>query len=164
MLLGRWKFLGQEIVLNSDLPICADRGVPGQCEAVDQAVFRAPFDYVRQVIIKLTNQSLSAARSGRWRSVNGKFSVPFLGRGARALASMEGVFKQSKRQNFVCEVTPMSCSMNRVPKQAMTKAFAKIFKGKVPRGLEHISARSKKEIAAFQRELRKLPDTYVTCD
>ena len=58
----------------------------------------------------------------------------------------------------------MSCSMNRVPKQAMTKAFAKIFKGKVPRGLEHISARSKKEIAAFQRELRKLPDTYVTCD
>jgi len=163
-LLGVWKFLGQEITVSSNLNICSDRGVPGQCEVIDPTVLRGPFDYVRKVIIRLTKQSLSAAKSGRWRSTNGKYRVPFLTRGANALGAMEGLFTQSKSQNFVCEVMPMSCTLKRVPKQALVSAFAGIFKGKVPRGLEHISARSKKEIAAFQRELRKLPDTYVTCE
>jgi hypothetical protein len=163
-LMGVWKFLGQEITISPDIKICADRGVPGQCEVIDPTVMRGPFDYVRKVIIRLTNQSLAAARSGKWRSINGKYRVPFMSRGARALVAMEGIFRQSTGQSFMCEVTPKSCTLRRVAKPALTKAFAKIFQGKVPRGLEHISRRSKKEIAAFQRELRKVPNSYVTCD
>jgi hypothetical protein len=163
-LMGVWKFLGQEISVTPDSKICADTGVPGQCAVIDPSVLRGPFDYVRKVIIRLTNQSLTAARSGRWRAINGKYRIPFLGRGAKALAAMEGVFSESRDRNFVCEVTPKSCTMRRVPKPALTKAFAKIFGGKVPRGLEHISRRSKQEIAAFKRELRKVPDTYVHCE
>jgi hypothetical protein len=163
-LMGVWKFLGLDVTITPDLQVCADRGVPGQCEAIDPTVMRGPFDYVRKVIIRLTNQSLVAARTGKWRSINGKYRIPFLTRGAKALVAMEGLFKESTSQSFVCEVTPKSCTIRRVPKPALTKVFAKIFRGKVPRGLEHISGRSKQEIAAFQRELRKLPDTYVTCD
>ena len=163
-LVGVWRFLGEEIAVTRDMSVCADTGVPGQCAVIDPTVLRGPFDYVRKVIMRLTKQSLTAARAGRWRSINGKYRIPFLGRGAKALAVMEGLFTESKAQNFVCEVTPKSCRLRRVPKAQLTKAFAKIFGGKVPRGLEHISRRSKKEVAAFQRELRKLPDSYVTCD
>jgi hypothetical protein len=85
-------------------------------------------------------------------------------RGARALAIMDTSFSQAKRQSFACAVTPMSCTLHRVPKAGLEKAFGKIFQGNIPRGLEPIFKRSKKERAAFRRELKKLPDTYVTCD
>ncbi len=163
-LVGVWKFLGQDIKVTSDLQICADRGVPGACEALDPAKLRSPFEYTRKVILKLTNLSLAAARSGKWKGANGKFRVPFLSRGAKALATMEKVFRGSKAQSFVCEVTPMSCEVKRIPKQVLVKAFAQIFQGKVPRGLEHISKMSKREVALFQREMRKLPEKFVTCD
>jgi len=163
-LMGVWKFLGQDITVTSNLQICTDRGIPGACEVLDPAALRSPFEYTRRVILKLTNMSLAAARGGKWKGTNGNFSVPFMTRGARALAVMERTFRDSTGQNFVCEVTPMSCSLKRIPKQALVKAFAKIFVGKVPRGLEHISARAKREISLFQREMRKLPERYVKCE
>jgi hypothetical protein len=163
-LMGVWKFLGLDITLTPDLQFCSDRGVPGQCEVIDPTVMRGPFDYVRKVIIRLTKQSLAAARNGRWKSIDGKYRVPFLIQGAKALAAMDGIFKQSATPSFSCEITPKTCSLRRVPKPALTKAFSQIFVGKVPRGLEHISRRAKQEIAAFKRELRKVPDSYVTCE
>ncbi len=161
---GVWKFLGQDIKVSSSLQVCTDRGVPGSCEVIDPAQLRSPFEYTRRVILKLTNLSISAARAGRWRGTGGRFSVPFLTRGAKALATMERAFKDSKSQNFVCEVIPRSCSLKQIPKGDLRKAFAQIFSGKVPRGLEHISNMSKREITLFQRELRKLPRSYVTCE
>lgn len=163
-LTGVWKFLGQNITVSSSLQVCTDRGVPGSCDLLDPAQLRSPFEYTRRVILKLTNLSLSAARSGKWKGAEGKFSVPFLTRGARALATMEKAFKDSKSQNFVCEVIPKSCTLKRIPKADLRKAFAKIFSGKVPRGLEHISGMSKRELLLFQRELRRLPENYVTCE
>ena len=163
-LVGVWKFLGQDIKVSSDLQICTDRGVPGACEVIDPAKLRSPFEYTRRVILKLTNLSIAAARTGKWKGASGGFSVPFLSRGARALVTMEKVFRDSKAQSYVCEVTPMSCTVKRIPKQTLVKAFSQIFKGKVPRGLEHLSSMSKREIALFQREMRKLPEKYVTCD
>ena len=163
-LTGVWKFLGQNITVSSSLQICTDRGVPGSCEVLDPAQLRSPFEYTRRVILKLTNLSISAARSGRWKGANGKFGVPFLSRGARALVTMEKAFKDSKSQNFACEVVPKACTIKRIPKSDLRKAFTLIFAGKVPRGLEHISNMSKREITLFQRELRKLPESYVTCE
>lgn len=163
-IIGQWNFLGQEVRFTPSLTFCAAKGVPGQCELIDRVTFRLPFDYTRRTILRLTNQSLLAARSGRWRSQDGSFRVPFMSRGARALAAMEGVFVHETGTNFACQMTPMSCVRRRVPKAALVKAFATIFQGKIPRGLEHISGRSKKEIAAFERELRKVPNSYVVCD
>jgi len=125
---------------------------------------RNPFEYTRETIIKLTNQSNAAARSGRWKGAGGKFSVPFLIRGAQALATMERAFKDSSGQNFVCEVTPQSCMTKRTPKKQMIAAFKKIFGGKIPRGLEHIAARKNREVAAFAKYLALVPDSYTVCD
>jgi hypothetical protein len=163
-LLGVWKFLGQEFTVTPDIKVCADRGVPGQCEVLDPTVLRSPFEYTRATILKLTNLSLAAARAGKWKGTNGSYSVPFMSRGAKALAYMEKVFRNSSGQNFQCEVVPMSCSVQRIPKKELTKAFSRIFEGKVPRGLEQVSGRSKKEIAAFTRLMKKLPNSYVKCD
>ena len=160
---GVWKFLGQDITVSSSLQICTDRGVPRNCDLIDPTLLRSPFDYTRKVIVKLANLSLTAARSGRWKGSSGLFRVPFLSRGAQALATMERLFKDSTAQNFTCQETPPACSLKRVPKRDLLKAFELIFKGKVPRGLEHISKLSKREISLFQREMRKLPDTYVSC-
>jgi hypothetical protein len=161
---GVWKFLGQDITVSSAPAICADRGVPGSCQLIDPVVLRDPFEHTRQTIIKLTNQSIAAARAGRWKGANGQFSVPFLTRGAKALAAMERSFKDSTLQNFVCEVTPQSCMTRRTPKKQMIAAFKKVFEGKVPRGLEHIVSRKKKEIAAFEKLIAALPDSYTTCE
>jgi hypothetical protein len=163
-LVGVWKFLGQSITVSSSLQVCTDRGVPGSCDLLDPARLRGPFEHTRRVILKLANLSIAAARAGRWRGTDGRFSVPFLSRGARALVAMEKAFKESKSQNFVCEIVPKSCLLKRIPKTELRRAFAQIFAGKAPRGLEHISNLSKREISLFQRELEKLPASYVTCE
>lgn len=162
-LTGVWKFLGQDIAVTSSLQICTDRGVPRNCDLLDPALLRSPFEYTRRVILKLANLSNAAARSGQWKGVNGRFSVPFLSRGANTLATMDRLFKDSLAQNFTCQEVPPTCSLKYVPKRELVKAFAQIFGGKVPRGLEHVFKLSKREIALFQREMRKLPDTYVSC-
>lgn len=163
-LTGLWKFLGQDVALSNTIQVCTDRGTPGNCEALDPTKLKSPYDYTRRVIMKLTNLSLAAARSGKWRSVNGQYRVPFLTKGATALATIDRLLRNDGRQAYVCEVTPSSCVSKRVPKAEILRAFATIFTGQVPRGLQHISNMSQRETAAFQRELRKLPDRYVVCN
>ena len=161
--MGVWRFLGQDITVRPDLQICSDRGVPGQCEAIDPALLRRPFEYTRQTILRLTELSVAAARAGKWKGNNGTFSNPFLSRAARTLAYINRVFRNSVDRAFACEVVPMSCSVERIPKKELAKSFTKIFVGRVPRGLEHIARRSKTERPNFQRLLKMLPDSYVKC-
>ena len=160
---GVWKFLGLEVSVVSSPKACADQSVPGGCRPLDSTVLRGPFEYTRGIVTKMARQANAAARSGRWRRSDGVFRIPFLSRGASAVAAMETAFKDSNEQNFVCEVTPNSCASKRVPKREMRAAFQKLFKGKVPKGLEHITARKGKELAAFDKYLRKLPNTYNSC-
>lgn len=161
---GAWQFLGQRVTVPADPPICTDRGIPGACAVIDQGVLRGPFDHTKEVILSLTRDALQAARTGKWKTTGGRFSIPFLKRGGVALATMERVYKYSNSQNFVCDVTPMSCRTNKVPKKALLRAFTKIFDGSVPRGLEPLQARRKREIRAFEAQLKRLPDEYTTCD
>lgn len=160
---GVWKFLGLEIPVSSSPSVCVDRGVPGECMPIDSAVLRSPFEYTRTLVVKMAQQAIAAAKSGKWKGSQGGFRIPFLARGAVALATMEKAFKDSKDQNFVCEITPQSCVTKRVPKREMKAAFRKLFEGKVPRGLEHITAHKDRELSAFDRYLRTLPDTYTSC-
>jgi hypothetical protein len=163
-LTGVWKFLGQEIQITPDLQVCSDRGVPGQCEVIEPALLRTPFEQTRKTVITMTELMMEAARQGRWRNSNGRTRLQFLTRGARALAAMERAFPESKGQIFSCEVVPMSCSIKRVPKKELLAYFSQIFTGPFPRGLETVAHRSKREITAFQRLLKKLPNTIVTCE
>jgi hypothetical protein len=163
-LLGVWRFLGQEIVVKRDLNLCTDKGVPGQCQVIDPDVLRIPYNHTRKTIMKLTELSIAAARSGKWRGAGGNFNLPFISRGARSLAYMEKVLGAKREESFACEVVPMSCSIYRVPKKAIVQSFAGIFAGRLPQGLEHLSRRSKQEVATFQRVLRKVPDRLVVCN
>jgi hypothetical protein len=163
VLTGVWRFLGQNINVPSSPDMCADSGVPGACEPLDPSTLRSPFEYTRKVIVKLTKLSLKAAQSGRWKGANGRFSVPFLARGAKSLATMEKVFRDSTGLNYVCETVPMSCETKRVPKALLLKAFSQIFTGQVPRGLENIAGLKPRELAAFERFLKKIPDRYTKC-
>ena len=64
---------------------------------------------------------------------------------------------------FTCKTTPATCVRYTVPKKALRLAFKKIFVGPVPRGLEHVVARLTVELKAFDKMLKKVPDTYVMC-
>jgi hypothetical protein len=94
-----------------------DIPLQSQCELMDPTLLRSPFECTRTTILKLTNLSLAAARSGEWNGMSDKYSVPFMARGAKALAYMKDVFRNSSGQNFSCEVGPMSCSVQKVPKK-----------------------------------------------
>jgi hypothetical protein len=162
-LTGVWKFLGQNITLSAQPEFCTDRGVPGECSPIDPVTLRAPINHTKDVVIRLVQRSLAAAKAGRWKGSNGSFSVPFLKRGAAAIALMEKLFPSSAQQNFVCPVTPLSCTTYRVSKARLINTFSSIFKGRLPRGLESIVANSDKEIANFKRQIKKVPDSYTSC-
>ena len=136
---------------------CAD-------EAIDPALLRSPFEYTRQTILRLINLSVAAARTGKWRGGRGRFSIPFMSRGARALAYFDRILPGTVDQAFACEVVPMSCSVQRIPKKQMEDSFNKIFEGPLPRGLEHIARRSKTEKTNFQRLLKRIPNRWVKCE
>ena len=159
---GRWQFLGQNINIASDPLVCADRGIPDACEVLDTQLFRGPFEYTRRVVLNLTKEALKAARAGKWKG-GGTYADPFLNRGGKVLATMDRFLSGSTGQVFACEVTPLSCRTVKVPKRAFTRAFAKIFDGKVPKGLEHLQARAKREKKAFEAQLKALPEEYTTC-
>ena len=159
---GRWQFLGQNINIASDPPACTDRGIPGACEVIDTQLLRGPFEYTRRVVLNLTKEALKAAKAGWWKG-GGTWSDPFLNRGGKVLATMDRFIPDSKGRVFACEVTPLSCRTVKVPKRAFTRAFAKIFDGKVPKGLEHLQARATREKKAFEAQLKALPEEYTTC-
>lgn len=161
-LTGIWKFLGQDVVVGPTVNTCADRGVPGSCDPLPLDTLRSPFVYTKGVILRMTRQSLDAARRGAWK-VGAGGSIPFLSRGAQSLALMEQLLRDDASQRYVCAVTPLSCKVRALPKKALVKAFSKLYQGKVPKGLEFVVASSKRDIAAFQSFVNKLPDRYTAC-
>ena len=162
-LAGVWSFLGQQIPVSPYPETCSDRGIPGSCTSLDPAILKLPFNHTRNVIMKLARAAIVAARKGTWRGSNGKFSVPFIKRGARALVRMNKAIRLESGQTFLCPVPPTSCSLRTVSKTQLRKAFRSIFIGSVPQGLQHLLARSDKEARAFEEVLRKVPDEYVLC-
>jgi hypothetical protein len=160
---GVWTFLGQNIVVNSDIRMCTDNATPGQCQPLPASQLQSPFAYTRVVVMKLTRLALDAARSGQWRTVNGSFTVPFLTRGSSALATMQSILKNASRNSYVCSSTPKGCRTINIDKRGLRMAFSRIFEGNVPRGLEGIKSLGPQEKKLFEAELAKLPDQYVTC-
>ena len=164
-LAGVWKFLGLNVSLGSSPDYCTSRGVAGQCNAISETVIGTPFEYTSAVVQKLIKQSMAAAKSGRWKTTSGRFSLPFQKRAAQALALMKSSATSTNRQYFVCEsaVIASACQNITMAKKEYLKAFSRIFSGTWPSGLAHIQAQQKREYKKFQAELKKAPDTYVSC-
>lgn len=160
---GIWKFLGQDVVVSSDSRFCVDVTVPGGCRPLEATVLVLPFRHTRQVVSKIMATSVASARRNGWSATDNATAAPFLSRSAKALAIMGRLSADSSRTNFVCEVTPMSCKAKRVSKVALRKVFSNIFVGAMPPGIGSTATLSKREIAAFNSMLKKLPESYSSC-
>lgn len=68
-----------------------------------------------------------------------------------------------KNQKYYCQIVAASCTRRVVPKRELVKAFSGIFAGQLPKGLDVLVKKSKKEIAACRRQLKKLPSSYTEC-
>lgn len=68
-----------------------------------------------------------------------------------------------KNQKYYCQVVAASCTRRVIPKRDLVKAFSEIFAGQLPKGLDVLVKNSKKEIAKFRRQLKKLPSSYTEC-
>jgi hypothetical protein len=162
-LAGVWRFLGQDVQVASDPQFCVDVTVPGGCQPVDATVLAMPFEHTRKVVSKLMAISVASTKRNSWNVSQTATASPFLARSAKAIAMMGRLAKDSSRHNFVCEVTPMSCKATKVSKTALRNAFANIFKGPMPPGLGSQKNLVKKETAAFESVLKKVPVQYSSC-
>lgn len=68
-----------------------------------------------------------------------------------------------RSQKYHCQVVAASCVTRVIPKKALIKEFSKIFAGKLPKGLDLLVKNRRREIAAFRKELNKLPNSYAEC-
>lgn len=159
---GVWKFLGQDIVVSNNSKFCVDVAVPGGCEPLDARILGMPFKHTRQVVSKIMVTALSKAKKDG-RSKAQVQAAPFLARSAKVLALMAKLSSEGSRQNYVCDVTPMSCRTKRVSKVTLRKAFNSIFVGAMPPGISFQASIVKKEMAAFNAMLKKVPDRYSSC-
>jgi hypothetical protein len=162
-LMGVWNFLGQQVFISGTPGTCTDRGVPGECEAIDPTTLKVPFMHTRAVIVSLARQALLAAKRGTWKGSNGSYQLPFFARGVRALARIDAAVNIKTGRAFNCPVTPPTCQLRVVDRVGARSAFRYIFKGKPPRGLEHLYKRVEREAKAFERALRTVPSQYVVC-
>jgi hypothetical protein len=162
-LAGVWNFLGQQVVIGESPGICTDRGVPGDCQAIDATTLKIPFMHARSVIVRLARQAVIEAKRGRWKGSNGSYKIPFFARGVRALASIDAAVNIKSGSAFTCPTTPLTCTLRTVDRARARGAFRYIFKGTPPRGLEHLYRRVDREAKAFEQELRKVPAKYVVC-
>lgn len=162
-LAGVWNLLGQQVVIEESPGICADRGIPGDCEEIEETTLKIPFMHARGVIIRLARQAVIEARRGRWKGSNGSFKIPFFTRGVRALAGIDKAVNIKTGRAFSCPVAPRTCSLRTVDRKRARSSFRYIFKGTPPRGLEHLYRRVERETKAFEKELRKVPEQYVVC-
>jgi hypothetical protein len=162
-LMGVWNFLGQQVTIDASPAICTDRGVPGECQAIDPTILKAPFMHTKTVIARLARQSILAAKRGTWRGSNGSYKIPFLARGARALTRIESAVNIKSGNAFICSSPPPTCQLRTVRTAAARAAFRYIFRGTPPRGLEPVYKRLRREAKAFEKVLRSVPPQYVVC-
>lgn len=161
---GVWAFLGQEVIVPPSPEVCADTGVPGECSLITDTELLAPFEYTRQAILRLANEATRVGRIRRSTRYGPSFSQSLLIRGATVLARMKREIIRSTGDKFMCEVAPMSCTSVRVSEPALVKAFASLYKTKLPRELAHIQKRKNKEIRDFKTYLKTTPKDYFVCE
>ena len=164
-LYGVWKFLGQNVTVPAIPDMCADTGVPGACQRISDRQLLSPFNYARRAIVRMIREANTAARLGRWRpDGTRRTSRMIYTRGAHVLVKMRRLLVARSGDKFVCELTPMSCSLIRVSKSEVIKTFSTLYDLRFPRGLEHLGKRKAQEVKGLRAVLRGVPDSYVVCE
>jgi hypothetical protein len=167
-LTGVWIFLGQSVNVTSDLKMCADSGMPGQCSVMTQAQLKVPLDYTRSVVVRLTKMATAMAKKGMLKGAQGSYSTVLLGRGASTIAAMQQMLAPTmKGVTYTCPSDPgASCtlvSLNNF-KSVAQRNFSRIFAKPVPKGFESIAKMGPQEIRAFKANvLDKLPNQVWVC-
>lgn len=167
-LAGVWNFLGQTVEVSDNLEICADSGNPAQCTAISQEQLRSPIRYTRETVVRLSKLANLLAKKGVWKGMKGKFSAPFLARGAKIIATMQKMLAPTTRGTvYVCPSPPVAaCSyMSLQPfKSTSQRNFGGLFAKPIPKGLESLARRSTTEARQFKTEsLDRLPNDVWIC-
>jgi hypothetical protein len=165
---GIWYFLGQNVTVNNEVPICADTGSPAQCSVVTQDQLRAPIAYTRAVVVRLTKMASALAKKGVWKASNGAFAMPFWGRGASAIAAMQKALEGTTRGTaYVCDSQPApSCTLTSLTgfKRIAQSKFGGLFRTPIPKGLSSIAKLGPQEGRRFKAStLDKLPNAVWIC-
>jgi hypothetical protein len=167
-LTGVWNFLGQSVVVTSDLNMCADSGSPAQCTVVPQEQLRAPIAYTRAVVVRLTKMASMLAKKGIWRGMQGTFAPPFFARGASVIAAMQqAVAPASQGTAYACATQPATaCKLVSLAgyKSITQRTFGRLFARPMPKGLEAIVKMGPQEVRAFRSStVDKLPNEVWVC-
>lgn len=160
-----WKLLGKQVFVDapqSDIPICSQAGGFSGCSAFNDTLTNRIYEQALSSVTRLSNQALKLKAEGVWKPV-GKMRTPYYNSAARSLRSIR-ILLRLPSDRYVCtEAVPQACRTVVFPKAQLQSEFDKIFKVKLPNGLRSLVRLVPPERKKFQAELKKLPNSYVTC-
>ena len=160
-LAGAWQFIGTMNYIPSPLKTCASSGKPA-CEPLPPPKLNKVFEYPKNLVIRLTSETVRLGRVGKWKPA-GDYRGPFFVRGGKSLAKIRAILNRLKGNNYICSSPQPNCRQIRVPKAALMSAFGIIYTGDVPPGLMPLKKTQARETLMFKKILATLPNTMTQC-
>lgn len=160
-----WTLLGKKVSVDapqSDIPICSQAGDFSGCSAFNDTLTNRIYEQALSSVTRLSNQALKLKAKGAWRPV-GKVRTPYYNSAARSLRGIRALLRLPNNRYVCSEAVPQACRTILFPKAQLHSEFDKIFKVKLPSGLRSLVRLVPSERKKFQAELKKLPNSYVTC-
>jgi hypothetical protein len=160
-----WTLLGKQVSIDmpqSDIPICSQAGEFGGCTAFKDTLTNRIYEQAVSSVTRLSNQAVKLKAKGVWKP-RGKVRTPYYVTAARSLRNIRA-FLRLPNDRYVCSaIVPQGCRTIVFPKAELQSEFDKIFKVKLPSELRRLVRLVPSERKKFQAELKKLPNSYVTC-
>jgi hypothetical protein len=156
---GRWKFLGQELIIDGKPQLCAESGDP-VCSIVDSEVFadiqKLTSDVVRKQIILASRLAFRP-----WQPSPEKRLFILL-RGSRVLAKMKSTLAAYKDAYSCPSEENNSCRAIPSNKARIRRLFGELYEG-TPVGLEALLRSERRQKSALEEQLRAIPDKVYRC-
>jgi hypothetical protein len=160
-----WTLLGKQVSIEapqSDIPICSLAGEVGGCVGFNDTLTNRIYEQALSSVTRLSNQALTLKAKGVWKPV-GKVRTPYYNSAARSLRNIRALLRLPNSRYVCSEVVPQGCRTIVFPKTELQFEFDKIFKVRLPSALRSLVRLVPSERKKFQAELKKLPNSYVTC-
>ena len=171
---GRWNILGLSVELPNPIPMCVDRGDPGQCPQISAADVNAIFDDATRIVTDAYTRSLIIKRKLRkrgWESTGEPDRL--VTRGKRVtLPKIKRIIRQVQPVGAIiyrCDKTqaiPASCMEYTFPKEELQNTIVEYFSIELEPAFQRVVSndRLKRELERFDQVLDRLPDKYYRCD
>jgi hypothetical protein len=160
-----WMLLGKRVSIDapqSEIPICSQAGEFGGCVGFNDTLTNRIYEQALSSVTRLGNQAIALKAKGVWRPV-GRVRTPYYNSAARSLRNIRALLRLPNDRYVCADVVPQGCRTIVFPKTQLQSEFDKIFKVKLPSGLRSLVRLVPSERKKFQAELKKLPNSYVTC-